>query len=106
MNVSASGLSKILLQVTPRDFSKFSPEKILRFFQRSRSPLSHPLSVAAQAEMAGATYCGQLPPRWSLMSPELRVRPWLKFTTKARLPKWRRLLTQVYIIRQDAEAAR
>jgi len=25
MNVSASGLSKILLQVTPRDFSKFSP---------------------------------------------------------------------------------
>ena len=105
MNVSASGLSKILLQVTPRDFSKFSPEKILRFFQRSRSPLSHPLSVAAQAEMAGATYSGQLP-RWSLVSPELRVRPWLKFTTKARLPKWRRLLTQVYIIRQDAEAAR
>ena len=25
MNVSASGLSKILLQVTPRDFSKFAP---------------------------------------------------------------------------------
>ena len=56
--------------------------------------------------MAGATYCGQLPPRWSLVSPELRVRPWLKFTTKARLPKWRRLLTQVYIVRQDADAAR
>ena len=64
MNVSAFGLSKILLQVIPRDFSKFSPVKILRFFQRSRSPLSHPLSVAAQAEMAGATCCGQLPPRW------------------------------------------
>jgi hypothetical protein len=60
MNVSASGLSKILLQVIPRDFSKFSPVKILPFFQRSRSPLSHPLSVAAQAEMAGATYSGQL----------------------------------------------
>ncbi len=55
--------------------------------------------------MAGATYSGQLP-RWSLVSPELRVRPWLKFTTKARLPKWRRLLTQVYIVRQDADAAR
>jgi len=60
MNVSAPGLSKILLQVIPRDFSKFSPVKILPFFQRSRSPLSHPLSVAARAEMAGATYSGQL----------------------------------------------
>ena len=105
MNVSASGLSKILLQVIPRDFSKFSPVKILPFFQRSRSPLSHPLPVAAQAERA-CHLLRAITPRWSLVSPELRVRPWLKFTTKARLPKWRRLLTQVYIIRQDADAAR
>ena len=32
MNVSASGLSKILLQVIPRDFSKSSPVKIRHFF--------------------------------------------------------------------------
>ena len=37
MSVSASGLSKILLQVIPRDFSKFSTVKIRPFFQRSRS---------------------------------------------------------------------
>jgi hypothetical protein len=105
MNVSASGLSKILLQVIPPDFSKFSPVKILPFFQRSRSPLSHPLSVAAQAEMTGGHLLRAITPRWSLVSPELRVRPWLKFTTKARLPKWRRLLPQVHIVRQDADAA-
>jgi hypothetical protein len=94
MNVSASGLSKILLQVIPRDFSKFAP-----FFQRSRSPLSHPRRSATSANLA-------ITPRWSFMSPELRVWPWLKFTTKARFPKWRRLLAQVYIVRQDADAAR
>jgi len=60
MNDSASGLAKVLLQVISRDFSKFSPVKIRPFFQRSRSPLSHPLFVAAQAEMAGDTYSGQL----------------------------------------------
>ena len=32
MNVSASGLSKGLLQVISRDFSKFSPVKIRHFF--------------------------------------------------------------------------
>ena len=97
MNVSASGLSKILLQVIPRDFSKFSPVKIRPFFQRSRSPLSHPRRSATSANLA-------ITPRWSLVSPELRVRPWLKFMTKARLPKWRQLLAQVYIVRQDADA--
>ncbi len=55
MNVSASGLSKILLQVTPRDFSKFAPF----FSDRVRLYRIH-FSVAAQAEMAGATYSGQL----------------------------------------------
>jgi len=105
MNVSASGLSKILLQVIPRDFSKFSPEKILRFFQRSRSPLSHPLSVAAQAEMAGATYSGQSTALVFGVSGTTGT-ALVKFTTKARLPKWHRLLTQVYIVRQDADAAR
>jgi len=33
MNVTASGLSKILLQVIPRDFSKFSPVKIHHFLR-------------------------------------------------------------------------
>jgi hypothetical protein len=100
MNVSASGLSRILLQVIPRDFSKFSPGgKFATFFHRSRSPLSHPLRSATSANLA-------ITPRWSLVSPEQRVRPWLKFTTNARLPKWRRLLAQVYIVRQDADAAR
>jgi hypothetical protein len=36
MNVSASGLSKILLQVIPHDFSKFSPVKIRPFFSSDR----------------------------------------------------------------------
>jgi hypothetical protein len=100
MNDSASGLSKILLQGIPRDFSKFSPGgKFTPFFERSRSPLSHSRRSATSANLA-------ITRRWSFMSPELRVWPWLKFTTKARFPKWRRLLAQVYIVRQDADVAR
>jgi hypothetical protein len=83
MNVSASGLSKVLLQVISRGFSKFSlGGKFAPFSKRSRSPLSHPRRSAPSANLA-------ITPRWSLVPPELRVRPWLKFTTQARFPKWR-----------------
>jgi hypothetical protein len=99
MNVTASGLSKTLLQVIPRDFSKFSPVKIRRFFPAIAFAFIASTSFGYAVNLA-------ITPRWSLVSPELRVRPWLKFTTKARLPKWRRLSTQVYIVLQDADAAR
>ena len=99
MSVSASGLSKILLQAIACDFSKFSPVKNLPLFPAIAFAFIASASFGYVRDLA-------ITPRWSLVSSELRVRPWLKFTTKARLPKWRRLLAQVYIVRQDTDVAR
>ena len=75
MNVSASGLSKILLQVIRRDFSKFSPVKIRPFFPAIAFAFIASTFRRSPGRDGGGHLLRAITPRWSLVSPDYGYGP-------------------------------